>query len=119
MKSIFKNNKTSNMKQLTLGKAILYHLYPGIMITLAYILLTPLFVLNHYPPQLSFLLCILFVGLPVFLLHLRGVKKSERAKSIWSVNKESGRLSNGKLVFYAVALVVFAYIVWGTTQSLN
>lgn len=107
------------MKQLSLGKIIFYHLYPGILITLGYILITPFLSQHGYPPQLSFLLCFLIVGVPVFLLHLVRVKRDEKATSIWAVNDENRKLATKKLVLYAIGLVVFSCLTWGLTQPIN
>jgi uncharacterized protein len=102
------------MKQLSLGTTILYHLYPGVLITIGYIVITPLFLRHGYPPQLSFLFCMLLVGVPVFLSHLGKVKREEKAKSIWAVGGEKAKLPIRKLVLYATGLVVFSYVVWGS-----
>jgi membrane protease YdiL (CAAX protease family) len=107
------------VKQLDKGKIILEHLYPGIIITIAFILLTPWVVANHYPPQFSLLLCVLIVALPVLLFHLYRARRTEHRKNIWQLNGYTNKLSTGKLIGYVIGLVVFQYVVWGLTQPLN
>lgn len=59
------------MQQLSKSKSILFHLYPGILITIGFVLLTPRMV----APQLSMLVCIVLVALPVLLFNLIQAKK--------------------------------------------
>jgi hypothetical protein len=108
-------------KKTTLSKArsIFYHLYPGAAITLCFALLAPALINYHVPPQLSLILCIVLVAIPVLLLHLQRVRKVEKTGTIWQVNGFQHRLPTGRLVMYVLALVAFAYLVWGLVQPLD
>jgi hypothetical protein len=100
------------MQQLSKGKSIFNHLYPGIIITIGFIILTPILLPRHHPPQLSLLLCVLIIALPLLLVHLLGAKKKEGVKSIWTLNGYTNKLPTGRLVLYAFGLVVFAFLIW-------
>ncbi len=107
------------MQQLSKRKSIVNHLYPGIVITIGFIILTPILIKEHYPPQLSLLLCIIIIALPLLLGHLLWAKKQEEVKSIWALNGYRNKLPTGRLILHALGLVVFAFLVWGITQPLN
>ena len=107
------------MNQLSKTKSILYHLYPGVIITGCFIVLTPFVIQHHYPPQFSLLLSIIIVAIPLMTVHLLAVKKSENHKTVLQVNGYTNKLSTGKLILYAVGLVVFSFLVWGITQPLD
>src|SRR6266540_7044398 len=107
------------MQQLNKGESIVNHLYPGIVITIGFIILTPILIKQHYPPQLSLLLCVLIVALPLLLGHLLRTKKKEHVKSIWALNGYTNKLPTARLILYALGLVVFAFMIWGITQPLN
>lgn len=108
-----------NVKQLDRGKIILEHLYPGIVIAIAFTLLTPLVMQYHYPPQFSLLLCIIIVAVPLLLYHLYRARRVEGRKNIWELNGYTNKLSTGKLIGYSIGLVIFQYLIWGVTQPLN
>jgi uncharacterized protein len=107
------------MQQLSKGQSIINHLYPGIIITIGFIILTPILIGEYYPPQLSLLLCVLIIALPLLLGHLLWTKKQEEVKSIWALNGYRNKLPTGRLILYALGLVVFAFLIWGVTQPLN
>ena len=107
------------MQQLSKLKSVLYHLYPGIIITLCFILITPFLVQHGYPPQLGSLLAIIIVAIPLLLLHLFNAKKKEHRKNVWELNVYKNKLSTGKLILYAVSLVVLMFLIWGITQPLD
>jgi len=107
------------MRQLSKPTSILYHLYPGAFITLGFIFLSPLFMKYGFPPQFGMLLSIILVAIPLLLLHLSQVKKQENKKSIGQINGLTNRISTSKLILYSIALVVFAFIIWGVTQPLS
>src|SRR5205823_4181886 len=107
------------VQQLSKTKSILYHLYPGVLITLCFILLTPFLVRHHYPPQLGSLLAIVIVAIPLLLAHLFQAKKKEHRKTIWELNVYKTTLSTGKLILYAVGLVVLMFLIWGITQPVD
>lgn len=100
-------------------KVILYHLYPGLLITLVFTLLGPLVIQYGYPPQLAILIAIALVAVPVFYIHLSKAKKEENTRSIYKLNGLSNKLPRGKLILYSVALLIVMYLIWGLTQPLN
>src|ERR1700742_1964597 len=101
------------MKQLSKTKSIVYHLYPGLLITSGFILLAAALNKLHYPPQFSLLIAVLLVAVPLLIFHLWRVKKSEGLRNISQVNGLTSRLSIGKLILYAVGLTVIAFLLWG------
>jgi membrane protease YdiL (CAAX protease family) len=107
------------MQQLTKQKAILFHLYPGLVIAGCFTLLAPLLMNHRLPPQLSMLIIIAIVAVPLLLFHLARVKKEEDRSSLADINGYQNRLSTGQLTLYIVALVIFMFLVWGITQPLN
>ena len=107
------------MKQLSKVNALLYHLYPGIFITLGFIILAPVSINYGFPPQFGMLLAIILLALPLLLLHLFKVKKQENQKSIFSLNGFTNKLPAWKLILYSVGLVIFAFVVWSITAPLN
>jgi CAAX protease family protein len=111
--------KQTRIKQLTRSQAILYHLYPGIIIVLSFVVLTPILISHHYPPQLSILVSIILVAIPLFISHLNWARKREASKSLWQLNGYKNKLRTDKLILYSLALVMFMYLVWGVTAPLN
>jgi len=109
----------THIKQLSKPQAIFYHLYPGIIILLSFAVLTPILAAHDYPPQLGILASIILVAIPLFISHLNWAKKKENRQSFWQLNGYKNKLSNGKLVLYSLALVVFMFLVWGITQPLD
>src|SRR5262245_37824149 len=107
------------MQQLTKSKAILYHLYPGIIIAIFFAILTPLLLKYDLPPQLSIMIVIALVAIPLLAWHLSKTKREEHKRRIAEVNGYQNRISTGKLILYIVGLVVFMFFVWGATQPLN
>ena len=107
------------MQQLSKGKAILYHLYPGVLITLAFIILAPIGIRYGFPPQFGMLLAIVLVALPVLLAHLYSVRKTENKSSLLGVNGLQNRLPTMRLILYALGLVIFAFLIWGATAPIN
>ncbi|HRH50598.1 MAG TPA: CPBP family intramembrane metalloprotease [Panacibacter sp.] len=107
------------MVQLTKTRSLLFHLYPGIIITFCFVLITPTLVARQYPPQLGLLLSIIIAAIPVLLSHLLVAKKKEQKVSILQLNGYTNKLPTGKLILYATGLVVFAFFIWGVTQPLD
>jgi len=117
--SLKKVRATAHMRQLSKVKSVLYHLYPGVLIALCFIILTPLLVRHKYPPQLGSLLAIIIVAIPLLIVHLFQAKKKERRKTIWELNDYKNKLATGKLILYAVGLVVLMFLIWVITQPIN
>ena len=107
------------MKQLTKTKAILYHLYPGIIIATFFAVLTPFLLQYNLPPQFSILIVIALVAIPLLAWHLSKTKREEHKTRIAEVNGYQNRISTGKLILWIVGLVIFMFLVWGATQPLN
>lgn len=63
------NHALSNQSysQHTLGKSLLLHIIPGILVTIVFLLLKPLLDATGFPPLLAFLLAILLVDIPFML----------------------------------------------------
>lgn len=109
----------ASTNQLSKLKSIIFHLYPGVVITIAFTLLTPFLIKRGYPPQLGVLLAVVFVAIPLFIAHLLHVRKKENRQSIWEVNRYTNRLPLKKLILYSLGLVVFMFLVWGITQPID
>jgi membrane protease YdiL (CAAX protease family) len=107
------------MNQLSKSKSILYHLYPGILITFGFVLLTPWIVAKGYPPQLSMLICIVLIAVPVFIYHLIRVKRKEGKSKVIQLNGYQEKLPTGKLILYSLGLLVFAFLMWGLFQPID
>ena len=109
--------KKSN--ELSKIKTIIFHLYPGIFITLGFIVLAPFFMRYGFPPQFGSLIAIAVVAVPLLLLHLRSVKKQGGKDRITDINGLTNRLPTSRLISYSLGLVVFAFVIWGATQPLD
>jgi uncharacterized protein len=107
------------MQQLSIRKSVLFHLYPGIIITLGFILLAPLAIKFGFPPQFAMLVSILLIAVPILVGHLVIAKKRENKSSIYELNGFDNQLSTARLILYSIALVIFGFIVWGGTQPIN
>jgi len=107
------------MKQLSKTQTIIYHLYPGVLITGGFTFLAPLSIRYGYPPQFGMLFAVLLIALPVLLLHLHSVKNNEGEKTTWSVNGFKNKISTIRLILYSLGLVAGAFIVWGITQPVD
>lgn len=107
------------MQQLSKTRSILYHLYPGIIITVCFAVLAPLLLKYDLPPQFSILIVIAIAAIPLLLLHLNKVKNAEHKDYLKEVNGYGERVSTGKLILYISGLIVFMFIIWGATQPLN
>ena len=107
------------MQQLSKIKSVLFHLYPGIIITACFAVLTPLMLHYRLPSQLSILVIITIVAIPLLVLHISKAKKEEHKDSLTQINGYSNKISTTRLVLYIAGLVVFMFFVWGITQPLN
>jgi membrane protease YdiL (CAAX protease family) len=107
------------MKQHSKSKSILYHLYPGVLITLFFIATTPFLIQHGLPPQLSMLLAIALVVTPVILIHLYRAKSEEGVDDIQDLISYKEKLPRMRLILYSLGLIAFAYLIYGLTQPLN
>ncbi len=107
------------MNQHSKARSIFNHLYPGILITIFFIWITPLLTARGWPPQLSMLIAIAVIVTPVILLHLHRAKSIEKRNRLQELISYKEKLPGWKLVVYSVGLILFAYIVYGLTQPVN
>jgi membrane protease YdiL (CAAX protease family) len=107
------------MQQLTKIRSIIYHLYPGIVITACFVLLTPVLLNYNLPPQFSVLLAILIIAVPILVLHLNKARKIEHKERLNAINGYTRKISTGKLVLYVAGLVIFMFFIWGIMQPIN
>jgi CAAX protease family protein len=107
------------MQQLTKAQIVLYHFYPGLIITAGFILFGPIAIKNGFPPQAGMLVAILLFGIPALLIHLYKKRKEERRNNISDLNGLTNKLPLWKLIVYCLILLVIAYTIWGITQPVN
>jgi membrane protease YdiL (CAAX protease family) len=107
------------MQQLSKIKSVFFHLYPGIIITVCFAVLTPLLLNYQLPPQFSLLVIISIVAVPLLVFHLSKAKKEEQKDKLVQINGYSNRVSAGRLILYIIGLVMFMFFIWGITQPLN
>jgi len=107
------------MQQLSKTRAILFHLYPGVIIAVCFALLTPLFLKYQLPPQFSILLIIAIVAVPLLLLHINRAKKEEQKDKLTQINGYNNKLTTSRLILCIAGLVMFMFFIWGITQPLN
>jgi len=107
------------MQQLSKTRAVLFHLYPGVIITVCFALLTPLFLNYQLPPQFSILLIIAIVAVPLLLLHINRAKKEEQKDKLTQINGYYNKLTTTRLILCIAGLVMFMFFIWGITQPLN
>lgn len=107
------------MNSISKTRAAFYHLYPGIIITIVFVFLTPAVVHRGYPPQMGALLAIVIAALPLFILHLRSARRRENRTGILQLNLFTNRLPGWKLAAYVAGLVVLSFAIWTATEPLN
>jgi hypothetical protein len=107
------------MIQLSKSKAILFHLYPGVIMTVCFLLLSPLLVKLGLPPLFTLLALILVLVIPMLFVHLNNIKRAEFKNAITNVNGFQQKLPFGKLVLYVLLLALLAFIIWGATAPLS
>lgn len=107
------------MIQLGKLRTVLYHLYPGVVITSSFVLLAPVVVNYGFPSQFAMLISIAFVALPILISHLVFVKKLENKETVSSINGFTDRLTTSRLLLYSVGLTLLAFTIWGLTHPIN
>jgi len=117
--TIRKKEIAKKPNDLSKTKVIIFHLYPGVLITLGFIVFAPLFMRYGFPPQFGSLIAIAVVAVPLLLLHLHRVKKQENKNRITDINGLTNKLPISRLIFYSLALIIFAFVIWGATQPLD
>lgn len=116
------NNSATNteVQQHSLVQSIGLHLLPGVLTTVAYIILAPLLMAQGYPALLAILLAALFVAAPIELGYL-----------LYQAKKTKGRLSLQGTVLYResvplwqypvliLPLIIWAFVVSGLLSPLD
>jgi len=109
-----------SIRQHAIGKSFLLHIAPGILVTLAFLVLKPMLDSTGYPPLLAFLLAIVLVDMPFML----GVMLSEGKKlnghfSLSGVvlYREKVSWKTFTLVFVAAFVVMYLLIMLATPLS--
>lgn len=97
------------MKQHSKLRSIFDHLYPGVIIAIFFGLITPYMVRSGLPQQLSMLIAIVVVVVPVFLLHLNRAKRAEGLDRIGDLVVYREELSIKKLLPYTTGSILFAF----------
>ncbi|MFC1879431.1 lysostaphin resistance A-like protein [Chloroflexota bacterium] len=92
---------TQSNDQHSLMKSFLMHVLPGILVTVAFLLLKPLLDSSGYPPLLAFLLAVLLIDIPFML----GVMLNEGKKLNGRFSLEGVVLYREKLSWKTFALV--------------
>jgi len=90
-----------NNDQITINRQILYHFYPGIIITLFYVLVSEPLVSIGYPGLTALLLAEIFVLAPVGLTHL-----------FWKGKSLNGKFSLKNVVYYTKQISLKQYLIW-------
>ena len=88
-------------EQHSLGKSLLLHIIPGILVTVVFLLLKPLFDSSGFPPLLAFLLAVLLIDIPFML----GVMLNEGKKLNGRFSLEGVVLYRSKLSWKTFILV--------------
>lgn len=107
------------MKSLTKVETVVYHLYPGVLIAAFFSLVTPYLVKTGLPPQLSMMIAIVVVVIPIILIHLNTVRKREGLPNLFSISSYNHSLSQGQIIGYSTLIIVFAFLMYGLTRPLN
>lgn len=99
---------TQSIHQHALGKSFLLHIAPGILVTVAFLVLKPILDSTGYPPLLAFLLAILLLDMPFML----GVMLSEGKKLNGQYSLSGVVLYREKVSWKTFALVfIVAFVV--------
>lgn len=107
------------MIELKKSHAILYHLYPGVVITVAFTILAPIAMQYGFPPQFALLISIAMIAVPIFAAHLLRSKRTENHATLLQLNGFTNKLPPVRLALYSIGLVVLSFLIWGITQPLN
>lgn len=98
------------------GRSVFLHLYPGVLITIFFILVTPSVVARGYPPQFSMLLAVCFVALPLLGTHLWIARRQLPLSPPWV--RYNRPMSTGQYGLVVGGLVIWAFLMWGLTSPL-
>jgi membrane protease YdiL (CAAX protease family) len=100
----------------SLGRSIFLHLYPGILITIFFILITPTVIAGGYPPQFSMLLAVCFIALPLLGIHLFLIRKQMAHQEMWM--DSAPKMSSSRYALFVGGLVSWAFLIWVLTTPL-
>ena len=104
------------MKTHSIGKSIFLHLYPGVLITIFFILITPTVIAHGYPPQFSMLLAVCCIALPLLAIHLLIARRETTSQQPFIPYQQPLHL--GQYIGIVVGLVIWAFLMWGLTAPL-
>jgi membrane protease YdiL (CAAX protease family) len=104
--------RISAYPQQTLFNSFMLHVWPGVLITVAFVLFKPLSDSIGYPPLFAYLLAILFVGLPMLLGILFFAGKKE-GKSVLFYRERIGKRPF-VLIFIGSFIVLYLLITLAT-----
>ncbi len=106
--------------QYSLMKSFVLHIAPGVLVTIAFLLLKPLLDSTGYPPLLAFLLAILLIDIPFMLaVMLSEGKKLNGRYSLSGVvlHREKVSWKTFTLVFIAAFVILYLFIMLATPLS--
>jgi membrane protease YdiL (CAAX protease family) len=109
-----------SMQQHTFGKSFLLHIAPGILVTVAFLVLKPILDSTGFPPLLAFLLAILLIDIPFMLgVMLNKGKKLNGRFSLSGVvlYREKVSWKTFTLVFVAAFVLMYLLIMLATPLS--
>lgn len=103
--------------QHSLLKSIAYHLIPGILLTVAYLVTAPLAQTLGFPPVTALLLCVLFILVPFALWHFwrSGGGKFQLEGVIFYREK----LPLRQYFIWVPVLLVWSFLMWGLATPLD
>jgi len=111
---------TQTNAQHSIGKSFLLHVFPGVLVTVAFFVLKPLLDSTGFPPLLAFLLAILLIDIPFMLgVMLNEGKKLNGRYSLEGVvlYREKVSWKTFALVFVGAFVVVYLLIMMATPLS--
>jgi membrane protease YdiL (CAAX protease family) len=109
-----------SIQQHTFGKSFLLHITPGILVTVAFLVLKPMLDSTGYPPLLAFLLAILLIDIPFMLVVMlnEGKKLNGRySLSGVALYREKVSWKTFTLVFVGAFVVMYLLIMLATPLS--
>lgn len=95
------NTETQLINRHSIPLTILLHLLPGLLITIAFILLGPWLKQNHFPPLLALLIPILFILIPF-----------ELGVILYQGYRKNGRISLDGIVLYREPISTRDYLIF-------
>jgi uncharacterized protein len=108
------------MKQYSLIKSILFHLVPGILVVILYIILAPLFQKTGYPPLIALAVAAVLGIVPLQLGHLfyLGYKQNQKL-SLKGIVIFGEKLKSGKFLLWLLLSLVLLFLIGGVTINVE